>query len=673
MSFLRVPARFTARDRVSGFREDEEGGMLIFGLFIFVMMLMVGSLAVDFMRLESQRARLQSTIDRAALASADLTQTLDQKAVIWDYVTKAGLKDTVTKIEVRDNGNERSAFVSAEIKLDTLLMQLIGINTLQTAAASKADERTPHIEISMVLDVSGSMTSGDRIGSLKAAAKKFVEITIPETQLATNPAIKSISIIPYNATVVAGPRLLQEFNVSDDHAFSHCVFFEDKHFETTALSTTEELIRYPHYDPRNKGYELHPDPYYRANGINERRIAGPLCNHAGDGPDGGELNPILPMQTDQKDLIDHIDDFVADGATGIDIGVKWGLALLDPSLDDAVTNLIADNTSDALAAGRPYAFDSENSRKIMVLMTDGKMNAKPNLLDVFRIGSTGNPWNWSNVFFSPEENDSSLLLRGTRVIRIAPDNQNDLLSDYWYWIDAGEFMPFPDTPAAKVPLRLANESRRLSRGQLYWNANNNISNLTNYIETYGTDEEFELWEKRNDWDYLGDPGLTISLNANSLTTYTNRLSAARIAEEEDERFVLERLTHPQVFNRWREWPFVNYIYKEPYEDGYLSASEWALYSDPSEDDTSNSNSSTRMIELCRIARGLKADGSGIDESNPRRIKIYTVAMDVGEQYAKDLMKDCATDESHFFDITQTQIVDVFEKIAEDVNDLRLTQ
>ncbi|MFQ6552758.1 pilus assembly protein TadG-related protein [Aestuariibius insulae] len=647
--------------------------MLIFGLFIFVMMLMVGSLAVDFMRLESQRARLQSTIDRAALAAADLTQTLDQKEVILDYVTKAGLKDNVTKIEVVDNGNERSAFVSAEITLDTLLMQFIGIDTLQTASASKADERTPHIEISMVLDVSGSMNTGNRIGSLKTAAKKFVETTLPETQLASDPAIKSISIIPYNATVVAGPRILKEFNVSDDHAFSHCVFFEDKHFETTALSTTEDLIRYPHYDPRNKGYERHPDPYYIQKGINERRIAGPLCNHAEAGPNGAELNPILPMQTDRQDLIDHIDSFVADGATGIDIGVKWGLAFLDPSLDDAVTNLIADNTSDTLAAGRPFDFDSENSRKIMVLMTDGKMNAKANLLDVFRKGSISNPWNWSNVFFSPAENDSSLLLRGTRVIRIASTTTNDLMGDYWFWIDAGQLMPFADTPAAKVPLRFEKSSARLSKGNFYWNARNNESGLTAYVYEHGTPDEIALWEKRKDWNYLGDPGLTASLTPGSLVSYKDQLSAARIAEQEDERFVLERLTHPQVFNRWREWPFVNYIYKKPYQNGWLSEAEWALYSDPSEDESSNSNSSTRMIELCRIARGLKADGSGIDESNPRRIKIYTVAMDVGEQYAKDLMKACATDESHFFDITQTEIVDVFEKIAEDVNDLRLTQ
>ena len=60
------------RRRLNRFRQDEDGGLIIFSLYLFVMMLMIGGLAVDFMRYEITRTRLQNTLDRAVLAAADL-------------------------------------------------------------------------------------------------------------------------------------------------------------------------------------------------------------------------------------------------------------------------------------------------------------------------------------------------------------------------------------------------------------------------------------------------------------------------------------------------------------------------------------------------------------------------------------------------------------------------
>jgi Flp pilus assembly protein TadG len=67
------------RDAAHGrqFARGESGSLTIFSLFVILCMLMIGGLAVDFMRQESTRARLQSTLDRAILAAADMDQTLD--------------------------------------------------------------------------------------------------------------------------------------------------------------------------------------------------------------------------------------------------------------------------------------------------------------------------------------------------------------------------------------------------------------------------------------------------------------------------------------------------------------------------------------------------------------------------------------------------------------------
>ena len=60
--------------RLRRFRRDEDGSMIIFTLFLILMMLMVGGMAVDLMRFETNRSRLQATLDRAVLAAADLDQ-----------------------------------------------------------------------------------------------------------------------------------------------------------------------------------------------------------------------------------------------------------------------------------------------------------------------------------------------------------------------------------------------------------------------------------------------------------------------------------------------------------------------------------------------------------------------------------------------------------------------
>ena len=53
------------------FGRDEDGSIIVLTLLLLFGMLIVGGMAVDFMRYESRRAQLQSVSDRAVLAAAD--------------------------------------------------------------------------------------------------------------------------------------------------------------------------------------------------------------------------------------------------------------------------------------------------------------------------------------------------------------------------------------------------------------------------------------------------------------------------------------------------------------------------------------------------------------------------------------------------------------------------
>lgn len=67
------------------FRRDEDGSIILFSLFLFVLMILIGGMAVDLMRFETRRVHMQNTLDSAMLAAADLTQTLDPRT--WSPTT----------------------------------------------------------------------------------------------------------------------------------------------------------------------------------------------------------------------------------------------------------------------------------------------------------------------------------------------------------------------------------------------------------------------------------------------------------------------------------------------------------------------------------------------------------------------------------------------------------
>lgn len=74
-------------------------------------------------------------------------------------------------------------------------------------------------------------------------------------------------------------------------------------------------------------------------------------------------NEILPLTDDEAVLDDYIDDLVASGSTGGQVGVGWGWYLLSPEWDLWPEESI------------PAAYGAEKLNKIVVLMTDGEYNS----------------------------------------------------------------------------------------------------------------------------------------------------------------------------------------------------------------------------------------------------------------------------------------------------------
>ncbi|MEP1353471.1 MAG: TadE/TadG family type IV pilus assembly protein [Tateyamaria sp.] len=328
------------------FARDESGTMTMFAIMMLMMMLLVGGIGVDLMRNEMERTRVQATVDRAVLAAADLDQTLDPEAVVNDYFEKAGMSEYLTSVTVDEGLNYRTVTVQARTTTPTQFMRLMGVDELTVPAKGQAEEKVANVEISMVLDISGSMERNSKMENLQDAAKTFVDTVIrDETE-----NLISLSLIPYTAQVNVGFPIFDELQTNHVHDFSYCVDFEIEDFDSTTLDFGKSYEQMQHFEA-SSGYSY--------------PIGNPGCPEQ-------DFEEILAYTQDADVLKGRIDQYRARANTSIHLGMKWGVALLDPSFKPITQALSLDNRIDANFSNRPAAYDDVETLKTVILMTDGE-------------------------------------------------------------------------------------------------------------------------------------------------------------------------------------------------------------------------------------------------------------------------------------------------------------
>lgn len=236
-----------ATSGIVGFRDREDGGFVIFGLFLFVSMMAITGIAVDLMRLETQRARLQAAIDRAAVAAADLDQQLDPQAVAEDYLAKAGLSHQLVSVVVDEGINYRTVTITGEVDMGSPFFNILNTGNMVQPASATATERVDNLEISLVVDISASM-GGTKLTELKNAASDFVNVIFSKAEWGD----VTISLVPYSTQVALPADMIDLYEGFDRfHSFSNCVDFGAADFTTTAIdpSADNSLRQSQHFDP----------------------------------------------------------------------------------------------------------------------------------------------------------------------------------------------------------------------------------------------------------------------------------------------------------------------------------------------------------------------------------------------------------------------------------------
>ena len=425
-----LASNIISRRWFSRFRRDESGAMVVFSLFMFMLILWLAGMSVDLMRYEVTRGKLQATLDRATLSAADLDQTLECEEVVRDYFEKASMTPFLQSLNCESGENFRTVNATAAAPMPLFFYDIPrivthpfqpGLTVLNVNGVSTAEERIGNVEISLVLDVSGSMNNNNRLTRLIPAAENFVTSLLGEA--ADQPADTSdnlitISIVPYNATVNPGVDIAAGMNINRIHDYSSCVLFDDNEFNSVELDLQETYEHVAHFEGSNISRNT--------------MITNPWCkahDAVANLPD--DENAILPISSDVSELHDAIGALTAGGFTSIDMGVKWGAALLDPSTQSLFSAGSPAATPTTL--DHPLAYDADDGvQKVIVLMTDGANTVQRDLIPRFR---TGLSFAWFDLsdypldqreLFQIDNNDISIQLEGQQT----PTDYSD---DRFFW------------------------------------------------------------------------------------------------------------------------------------------------------------------------------------------------------------------------------------------------
>lgn len=378
--------------------EETRGGISSLILVMFVGLVLLTGLAIDLLRQEAERADLQNAIDRGVLAAAALTQPLDAETTVNSYVDTRLLSESDVEVRIVPDTalNFRRISASAAYDNQTIFLRIAGDPDLPVVASSAAEERRQDVEISLVLDISGSMarerssgTENSRLQVMRAAATEFVNLVLNDDSKANT----SVSLIPFSGQVNAGP-FFNYLTPSRVHSFSSCVDFSDSDYSVSTLPGANTRSQTQHFQ------------WFSFEGFSGHEAEWGWCPR--------DQQALVPFSNDRSILADRIANFTGHDGTGTQNGMKWGLSLLDPSVQPLISALANANVVPSTFSNRPANFNDTGALKVIVLMTDGNIRYQPRVLNQYYNSQSERNF-WATV--NNENRLNGFVVRNGRVVR----------------------------------------------------------------------------------------------------------------------------------------------------------------------------------------------------------------------------------------------------------------
>lgn len=339
------------------FRRGRSGAAAILLAAAIVPLVGLMGLAVDTGRTIALRARLSDAIDAAGLAAAqELDATVraaDMRAFFDANFRMDGV--TLSGPHLVESEDGRRLEITATASIDATLMRVVGINDITVSARTVVQRKDRGIELALVMDNTGSMRSGGKIGAMKAAAQELIDRLFDRRDWVEN---LWVSVVPFTATVNVGSgniAWLNDATLFDGSGTSWKGCVEARYRDGRDMNDdppAEELwdaFFYPSADDN-----IWP-------GIDERNSA----QNAGTGPNLGCGPAITPLTRNYSTITAAITEMQPwhRGGTMNHMGIAWGWRTISPLWQGLWTDV---------PSNLPLDYGDEDMSKVMIVLTDGE-------------------------------------------------------------------------------------------------------------------------------------------------------------------------------------------------------------------------------------------------------------------------------------------------------------
>lgn len=348
-------------------------------------LLLTSLLAIDIARLQLAQGRLQQATDAAALSagqdfySSTLATDIRQ---VFDANFPSGYLGTAVEsfnYTITASGTD-SELLTLEVGVRlpspaAMLAELAGLETYHPVASATVERRTKGMELVLVLDVTGSMVSDNKIGALKTAAKGLLDSLYGGRSSVPN---LWVGVVPYIAAVNVGTANIG-FLQATDRARSPATAFSPDKWGGCVLARAAP--RDQNDDPPSveafKSY-LYPDitsslgsSWSNDWGVGRTppvkrwiEYSAGVAYVASYGPNTGCPPTILPLSVEKAKAVAAIDALIPEyrGGTITSEGMAWGWRVLSPRWRGLWSG--APSTL-------PHDYGTNDVDKVMVVLTDG--------------------------------------------------------------------------------------------------------------------------------------------------------------------------------------------------------------------------------------------------------------------------------------------------------------
>lgn len=340
----------------------------LFGILAPVLLASVGG-AIDVSYSYLIKQRLSHALDAAVLAAAasetERTNINNKVNRFLDMNYPQDKIGTVFDVDINVNGDIVNAKASAAY--NTYFAKFVGINEIDVSVETEVTREVRGIEVALALDVTGSMQSNNNIGALRDSTRDFITTIFDRV---SDAKYLKIGMVPYAATVNVGPlasEVVYDINIpdrpdvtydtSDPTQWQGCI--EERDYPDDVLDTN--YFKGGHWKPFWWEHTAdHDDNFWDQDMDEDASLNLPYnrCNNRRTPNLGCPVdNPIMPLTSNEQDLLNSTDDLVywCRGGTMGNIGLAWSWRVLSPS--------------EPFKQGAEY----ENAywRKVIVMMTDG--------------------------------------------------------------------------------------------------------------------------------------------------------------------------------------------------------------------------------------------------------------------------------------------------------------